>query len=253
MLLAYEKGAELIVAVGTHFNLIEFLERNRDGMSSTFITRLRVGEILVDAKGVSRLVSRRTSGRAARRARRSPGSPRSSTAVAASPALRHLIELLVLDIARRARSVRAEAERELLAARADVWAFLAEPYHLADWWPGIPRVEPDRRGFAPGARWQVRGTRWVNPFVGRRPSDQLLLVREIDEYERWASTSTPSSSTSRCGSARSRPTGRSSGSPSRARGSSGAPDAGAEARSSVCTRSCRPPRTRVPRCPTPSS
>ena len=58
LLLAYEKGAELIVAVGTHFNLIEFLERNRSGMSSTFLTRLRVGEILVDAKGVSRLVSR---------------------------------------------------------------------------------------------------------------------------------------------------------------------------------------------------
>src|SRR5262249_6288699 len=59
LLLAYEKGAELIVAVGTHFNLIEFLERERDGMSSTFVTRLKVGEILVDAKGVSRLVSRR--------------------------------------------------------------------------------------------------------------------------------------------------------------------------------------------------
>jgi uncharacterized membrane-anchored protein len=59
MLLAYEKGAELIVAVGTHFNLIEFLERNRAGMSSTFLTRLKVGEILIDAKGVSRLVSRR--------------------------------------------------------------------------------------------------------------------------------------------------------------------------------------------------
>jgi uncharacterized membrane-anchored protein len=58
LLLAYEKGAELIVAVGAHFNLIEFLERNRSGMASTFLTRLRVGEILVDAKGVSRLVSR---------------------------------------------------------------------------------------------------------------------------------------------------------------------------------------------------
>ena len=57
LLLAHEKGAELIVAVGTHFNLIEFLERNRAGMSSTFLTRLQVGEILVDAKGVSRLVS----------------------------------------------------------------------------------------------------------------------------------------------------------------------------------------------------
>jgi uncharacterized membrane-anchored protein len=55
MLLAYEKGAELIVAVGTRFNLIEFLERNRAGMSSTFLTRLLVGEKLVDARGVSRL------------------------------------------------------------------------------------------------------------------------------------------------------------------------------------------------------
>jgi uncharacterized membrane-anchored protein len=55
MLLAHEKGAELIVSVGAHFNLIEFLERNRAGMSSTFLTRLRIGEKLVDAKGVSRL------------------------------------------------------------------------------------------------------------------------------------------------------------------------------------------------------
>jgi uncharacterized membrane-anchored protein len=59
LLLAYEKGAELIVAVGTHFTLAEFLERDRAGMSSTFVTRLKVGEILVDAKGVSRLFSRR--------------------------------------------------------------------------------------------------------------------------------------------------------------------------------------------------
>jgi len=55
MLIAAEKGAELIVAVGSHFNLVEFLEKNRAGMSSTFLTRLRIGEILVDAKGVSRL------------------------------------------------------------------------------------------------------------------------------------------------------------------------------------------------------
>jgi uncharacterized membrane-anchored protein len=57
--LAYEKGATLIVAVGTHFNLVEFLERDREGMASTFVTRLKVGESLVDAKGVSRLVSGR--------------------------------------------------------------------------------------------------------------------------------------------------------------------------------------------------
>ncbi|HXD57156.1 MAG TPA: putative cytokinetic ring protein SteA [Thermoleophilaceae bacterium] len=55
MLIAAEKGAELIVTVGSHFNLMEFLEKNRAGMSSTFLTRLRIGEILVDAKGVSRL------------------------------------------------------------------------------------------------------------------------------------------------------------------------------------------------------
>lgn len=55
MLLAFEKGAALIVSVGAHFNLIEFLDKNRQGMSSTFLTRLRIGETLVDAKGVSRL------------------------------------------------------------------------------------------------------------------------------------------------------------------------------------------------------
>jgi uncharacterized membrane-anchored protein len=55
MLLAHEKGADLIVSVGAHFNLVEFLDRSRAGMSSTFLTRLRVGELLVDAKGVSRL------------------------------------------------------------------------------------------------------------------------------------------------------------------------------------------------------
>jgi uncharacterized membrane-anchored protein len=55
MLIAAEKGARLIVSVGSPFNLVEFLDRNRDGMSSTFLTRLRIGEILVDAKGVSRL------------------------------------------------------------------------------------------------------------------------------------------------------------------------------------------------------
>jgi uncharacterized membrane-anchored protein len=55
MLLAFEHGAELIVAVGTHANLIEFLDKGRKGMASTFLVRLRVGPILIDAKGVSRL------------------------------------------------------------------------------------------------------------------------------------------------------------------------------------------------------
>jgi uncharacterized membrane-anchored protein len=55
MLVAFERGASLIVAVGSHFNLIEFLDKDREGMSSTFLTRLRVGDKLVDTKGVSRL------------------------------------------------------------------------------------------------------------------------------------------------------------------------------------------------------
>jgi uncharacterized membrane-anchored protein len=55
MLVADDQGAELIVAVGTHMTLMEFLDKGREGMASTFLTRLRVGGKLVDAKGVSRL------------------------------------------------------------------------------------------------------------------------------------------------------------------------------------------------------
>src|SRR5438270_2352243 len=62
-LLAHGKGAELIVAVGTHGNLREFLDKGRMGMASTFLVRLRVGEILMDAKGLSRLYSGRVRGR----------------------------------------------------------------------------------------------------------------------------------------------------------------------------------------------
>jgi uncharacterized membrane-anchored protein len=91
--LAQEKGAELIVAVGTHFNLVEFLERNRDGMSSTFVTRLKVGEILIDAKGVSRLVSRRV-GLWPLVAFAAAGLGGIVVAVAASPTLRNVIEVL---------------------------------------------------------------------------------------------------------------------------------------------------------------
>jgi uncharacterized membrane-anchored protein len=94
-LLAYEKGAQLIVAVGTHFNLIEFLERDRAGMSSTFVTRLKVGEILVDAKGVSRLVAPRV-GLWPLVVLAFAGLSAIVVAVAASPALRSVIE----DLAR---------------------------------------------------------------------------------------------------------------------------------------------------------
>jgi uncharacterized membrane-anchored protein len=93
LLLAYEKGAELIVAVGTHFNLIEFLERDRAGMSSTFVTRLKVGEILIDAKGVSRLVSRQV-GLWPLIAFALAGLGAVVVAIVASPGLRHFIGLL---------------------------------------------------------------------------------------------------------------------------------------------------------------
>ncbi|MGH2655055.1 MAG: putative cytokinetic ring protein SteA, partial [Actinomycetota bacterium] len=62
-LLAHEKGADLIVAVGSHGNLREFLDKGRRGMASSFLVRLRVGEILVDAKGVSRMYRGRVRGR----------------------------------------------------------------------------------------------------------------------------------------------------------------------------------------------
>jgi uncharacterized membrane-anchored protein len=55
MLLAYEAKADLIVAVGTHATMVEFLDKGRPGMASTFLTRLRLGPLLVDAKGVNRL------------------------------------------------------------------------------------------------------------------------------------------------------------------------------------------------------
>ncbi len=99
LLLAHDKGAELIVAVGTHFNLVEFLERNRAGMSSTFVTRLKVGEILVDAKGVSRLVSRRV-GIAPLAAFVAAGLAGIATAIAVSPGLRNVIDLLAGDVRR---------------------------------------------------------------------------------------------------------------------------------------------------------
>jgi uncharacterized membrane-anchored protein len=93
LLLAHDKGAELIVAVGTHFNLVEFLERDRAGMASTFVSRLKVGEVLVDAKGVSRLVSRRI-GIWPLLVISAAGLLAIAAAIAASPSLRSAIEVL---------------------------------------------------------------------------------------------------------------------------------------------------------------
>ena len=59
MLIAYEKGAEMVVLVGGHSNLIEFLDKDRKGMASTFLVRLRLGPALIDAKGVSELYNSR--------------------------------------------------------------------------------------------------------------------------------------------------------------------------------------------------
>ena len=77
------------------------------------------------------------------------------------------------------------AERELLAPRTDVWAFLAEPYNLPDWWPGIGGLQPDRRGLAPGARWQIVGEN--RPSLFRKPNmSGTLLVLAVEPYERFA-------------------------------------------------------------------
>jgi len=75
--------------------------------------------------------------------------------------------------------VRISASRDLLAARPDVWEFLREPYHLADWWPTVSGVEPDRRGAAAGARWQVVSSR--EPTLFRKPGSAGMVVVEASD------------------------------------------------------------------------
>jgi uncharacterized protein YndB with AHSA1/START domain len=76
------------------------------------------------------------------------------------------------------------ATHELLAPRADVWSFLSEPFNLPDWWPGISGLQPDRRGFAPGARWQILGDN--RPSLLRKPNmSGTLLVLAVEPYERF--------------------------------------------------------------------
>ncbi|WP_066463336.1 putative cytokinetic ring protein SteA [Sanguibacter suarezii] len=110
MLLADDMGAEVIVAVGTHATLVEFLDKGRAGMASTFLTRLRVGGKLVDAKGVSRLYRRRISNA-------------------------QLILLAVAGLVAVAAAITStsagQASMGLIGARLDdFWSWL---YHLA-WW-----------------------------------------------------------------------------------------------------------------------
>jgi uncharacterized protein YndB with AHSA1/START domain len=71
------------------------------------------------------------------------------------------------------------ATRNLVAPREDVWALLAEPYHLSDWWPGYSAIRPDRRGVAVGARWAV--VRSATAGLLRRPGGEGMIVIESVE------------------------------------------------------------------------
>ncbi len=97
LLLAYEKGAELIVAVGTHSNMIDFLEKGRSGMASTFLVRLKVGSILVDAKGVSKLYRQRLQPRHLAQIFLAAMLPL-FVVVMVSPATRGFLKLLIMQI-----------------------------------------------------------------------------------------------------------------------------------------------------------
>jgi hypothetical protein len=76
-----------------------------------------------------------------------------------------------------------------LASREDVWQFIAEPGHFADWWPGIAAVVPDRRGFAEGARWTIHAAN--QPTLFRRSGySGTLFITAIEPYRRFAWTLT---------------------------------------------------------------
>ena len=80
---------------------------------------------------------------------------------------------------------RYAADRVLLAPLDDVWAFVAEPFNLPDWFPGVSGVQPDRRGMAPGARWQVLGP--DRPSLLRKPDAAgKLLVLDVVPMRRIA-------------------------------------------------------------------
>ncbi|HZS23465.1 MAG TPA: SRPBCC family protein [Gaiellaceae bacterium] len=80
---------------------------------------------------------------------------------------------------------RYAAERTLLAPIEDVWSFVAEPYNLPDWWPGVSGVEPDRRGLAPAARWRILGP--DAPTLFRKPdASGTLIVLDVVPMRRIA-------------------------------------------------------------------
>jgi uncharacterized membrane-anchored protein len=124
MLLADDKGAELIVAVGTHSGLVDFLDKGRAGMASSFLTQLRVSDKFVNAKGVSRLYRQRI-----------------STLQVTLLAVAGLVALAVA----LAATTGGQAFYELLAARVDV---------LVSWVTGW-FTEPRPEALAPAFRWPV--------------------------------------------------------------------------------------------------
>lgn len=97
LLLAYESGADLLVAVGTHTNMIDFLEKGRWGMASTFLVRLKVGHILIDAKGVNKLYKSNMKLSYVAAMCFAAGFPLSMICMT-SPAFRHLIRLLSIRV-----------------------------------------------------------------------------------------------------------------------------------------------------------
>jgi uncharacterized protein YndB with AHSA1/START domain len=82
--------------------------------------------------------------------------------------------------------MRATATVVLLAPLDDAWRFATDPFLHADWWPGIAALVPDRRGLAPGARWEVRRT--PRPSLLRKAAaHELLLVQAVEPKSlfRW--------------------------------------------------------------------
>ena len=67
---------------------------------------------------------------------------------------------------------RVDASGTLLAPPADVWALIAEPHHMADWWAGYRAVRPDRRGLAEGARWTVVRSLEAGLGLFRKPESE---------------------------------------------------------------------------------
>ena len=77
-----------------------------------------------------------------------------------------------------------DASRTLLAPPRDVWALVAEPHHLPDWWAGYRAVRPDRKGLAEGARWTVVRSLEAGLGLFRKPESEGLIVLTAVQEER---------------------------------------------------------------------